>query len=450
MVTKLDGSMESRETSGSRPVTSLSLRCNFSWTLLGKVLGAACQWGMMVVLARLGSPEKVGRFALGFAMTAPVIMFANLHLRAVLATDAKNSHPFGDYLALRSITSVLGLIVIASIALVSRYGHETMLVVLAIGVAKTFESLSDIYCGLLQQHERMDRIAKSGVISGVLSLAALGTAFYFTRSVMWAAMSLMVVGGLVLVFYDMRSPRLVARMMEQMDAQTSCADDFCRQLRPRWHWDSLRKLAVMSLPLGIVMLLVSLNTNIPRYFIGRYLGEAELGIFAAIAYLMAAGSMVTGSLAQSAIPRLAKYYSAGDVAGFEGLLLKLVGLGVLTGASGIAVVAVAGRRLLQLFYGPVYAAHYGMFLWISVASALFYVQWFLGDGMTAARYFKVQPPLLAVVTLATALACWWLIPTHGLMGAAYALLIANALLVIGITCVDIHAISRLKKMHQAN
>jgi O-antigen/teichoic acid export membrane protein len=42
------------------------------------------------------------------------------------------------------------------------------------------------------------------------------------------------------------------------------------------------------LPLGVVAALVLLNTNIPRYFIERYLGEWELGIFAALAYIMVA------------------------------------------------------------------------------------------------------------------------------------------------------------------
>ena len=439
MAVDLDEHMESPEVS-SKPLIGLSLRCNFSWTLAGNLLAAVCQWGIMVMLAKLGSPEKVGRFALGLAVTAPVMMFANLHLRAVLATDANKSHPFGNYLALRSITSVLGILVITTIAFTSRYSRETTLVILAIGMMKAFEAFSDIYFGLLQQHERMDRIAKSGVINGVLSFTALATTFYFTRSILWAVVSLMAVSGLVLISYDARSTRMVTRMIE-----ASSLDEFREQLRPRWQFGPLRNLAGISLPLGIVMLFVSLNTNIPRYFVERYLGEAELGIFAAITYLMAAGSLVISALAQSAVPRLAKHYAAGDVTAFRSLLLKLVAFGALVGGLGVIVVAVAGRWILNLFYGPEYAAHYSIFLWISVSSALFFIQWFLGNGMTAARYFKIQPFLLALVTLVVVLASLWLIPAYGLKGAAFVPLIGNAVLLIGVTCVDIHAIAQLKK-----
>ena len=78
-------------------VPGLSLRKNFTWTLAGNVVYAGCQWGMLVVLAKLGTPEMLGQFALALAITAPVMMFAYLGLRNVLATDARSEYLFGHY-----------------------------------------------------------------------------------------------------------------------------------------------------------------------------------------------------------------------------------------------------------------------------------------------------------------------------------------------------------------
>ena len=64
----------------ARPV-ALSLRANFSWTFVGNVVYAGCQWAMLVVLAKLGTPEMVGQFALGLAISGPVIMLANTGYR---------------------------------------------------------------------------------------------------------------------------------------------------------------------------------------------------------------------------------------------------------------------------------------------------------------------------------------------------------------------------------
>src|SRR5262245_17210531 len=52
----------------------LSLRRNFSWSFAGNAVYAGCQWGMLMVMAKLGSPEVVGQFALGLAVTGPITM----------------------------------------------------------------------------------------------------------------------------------------------------------------------------------------------------------------------------------------------------------------------------------------------------------------------------------------------------------------------------------------
>ena len=66
-----------------------SLRSNVVWTLIGSLTYALCQWVMLSVLAKWGSPALVGEFALGLAVTAPVFMLTNLQLRAIQATDAR-------------------------------------------------------------------------------------------------------------------------------------------------------------------------------------------------------------------------------------------------------------------------------------------------------------------------------------------------------------------------
>jgi len=408
----------------------LSLRTNFSWTLLGNIVYSGCQWGMLVILAKLGSPVMVGQFALGLAVTAPIIMFANLQLRAVQATDAKHEYLFGDYLGLRLIAILLALVVIIAISFFSGYRTETMLVILAVGVAKVFESISDVFFGLLQQHERMDRIAKSMMLKGFLSLLALGIGVYLTRSTLWGVIGLAVAWALILVYYDLKSGVLILRLSQITDPSANIKIDDST-LSPRWDKAKLRKLALLALPLGFVMLLISLNVNIPRYFIEHYLGERQLGIFAAISYLMVVGTTIVNALGQSASPRLAKYYAAGNYKLFVNLLAKLVIIGVLLGLAGFLVVFVAGREVLDLLYRPEYAKHVDIFLWLMVAAGINYIASFLGYGITAARYFKVQMPLFAFVVVALVAACFWLIPVYGLLGATIALVVAAIVQALG-------------------
>ena len=450
MITVVDMSLQHNNTGHTQAhiatetigLSGLSLRQNFSWTLVGNIVYAACQWGMLVVLAKMGSPVMVGQFALGLAVTAPIIMFANLQLRAVQATDARQEFLFGDYLGLRLVTTILALAVIAGVVIFSGYRSETAFVIMAVGIAKAFESISDVFYGRLQQYERMDRIAKSMMIKGPLSLLALGVGVYFTKSTLWGAVGLAIAWALVLISYDMRS-RVMLQGRGTGAADVAAAGGNRATLKPRWSNKTSFSLIKLSLPLGIVMLLISLNTNIPRYFIEHYLGERELGIFAAIAYLMVAGSMVINALGQSASPRLAKYYAAAEAKAFRHLLGKLIAISALLGVAGVALVGVVGEAILKMIYRPEYAQHVDVFLLLMIAAALGFIASFLGYAMTAARYFKVQTPLFAMVAAVSALACLWLVPLYGLRGAAIALVIAAAVQLLGSLAITVYAIYRL-------
>lgn len=233
----------------------LSLRINISWTLFGNAVYAGCQWAMLVILAKLVSPALVGRFALGLAVTAPLIAFANLQLRLVQATDATSQYLFSDYLALRLIALAGVLIIAVSIAF-GCYSPAVGFVIIAIALAKTFESISDVFYGLLQQHERMDLISISKTIKGILSLIALGLAVYITHSILWGTIALAATWAIVLLAVDIRYGSRVL--------SSECANF---SLRPRWRMETIRRLAMLALPLGFAGLLNSMQPNVPHYFV---------------------------------------------------------------------------------------------------------------------------------------------------------------------------------------
>jgi O-antigen/teichoic acid export membrane protein len=435
------------------PPKALSLRQNFSWTFTGNIIYAASQWGMLVILAKLGSPEMVGKFTLGLAVAAPVILLCSLQLRQIQVTDVRQQYLFADYLGLRLICMLLSLVVIALITLKAGYQWETSLIILIIGLSKALESISDIFHGLFQYHERMDRIAISLMIKGPLSLLMLGVGVRLSNSVLGGAIGLAIAWLLVLVFYDLPSGAVILKGIPAL-AGTEDAVNFTpnqypprnRQLQPRFSWATLQRLIWLSLPLGFVMMLISLNTNIPRYFIERYLGERELGIFSALSYLMVAGGIVVNALGQSASPRLSQYYAAGKSKDFRNLVLKTMLIGALLGGISILGAAVAGKEILTLLYRPEYAKQLYLFVLLMVAAGAGYVASFLGYGMTAAQFFRVQMPLFMIVTGISSLVCWWLVPTQGLIGAAIALIVGAVVQGIFALGVILYALHKLDKL----
>ncbi len=386
-----------------------SLRVNFSWTLAGHVVAAGCKWLELTLLAKAGTRDMVGQFAYALALTAPVVMLTNLQLRAVQATDARGQFPFQTYLGLRLCGDALALAAIAVLALAALRGPSDLFwIVLAMGIAKAIEAVSDVFHGLLQRHERMDVISRSLIAKGAVSIAAMLLALRATGSVLWAVVGLAVGSALVLFGYDLPQGRALLQ-----------ATGRGRRSRPRlFQAGAMGRLARLALPLGVVMMLASLGANVPRYFVEHQLGVGELGVFSAVSYVMVAGLTVIGALGHTAIPRLSRHHAAGDRAAFTRVMGLLLGLALALGAGGVAVALLAGRPLLSLLYRADYAYAQPALVWTMVAATAAYLGSAFDYGLTAARCLRAQAPLWIAMLTTTAGTCALLVPRYGLAGAA--------------------------------
>ena len=117
----------------------------------------------------------------------------------------------------------------------------------------------------------------------------------------------------------------------------------------------LKSLLGLAYVLGITALLGSLRPNIPRYVLEAHFGQAELGMYAALAYFTALGGRVVMSLGQAVSPRLGRYHAAGDQHRYGRMLAGFSGGAALVGVCAIAGAVLFGRWALTLFYGAAYA-----------------------------------------------------------------------------------------------
>ena len=391
---------------------SVSLRANFAATLAGNVAFAASQWAILSLVAKLGDSVMLGHYALAVAVATPIAMFSHLNLRSVLVGDVERRHPFGDYLAVRLATTLLGLLSITLVAFLSGYARPVPAAMLLLGVALSADQLSDIYYGLLQRRERMEQIARSMAARGVFSAVLFGVVLWLTRSLVGAVAALAVARIAVLLLYD----RPVSKAgSERVWTGLSGQSEILRQ----------------AVPLGVALMLVSLSVNLPRYAIEHRFGAAELGAFAAVASFLTIGSTAANALGQSAMPRLARYYGAKDSQRFRALVWKLMAVAGALGVSGVVIALVVGKWVLGVVYRPGYAAYAGLLAWVMGAGVFCYVAIMLGYVITGARVYTAQAPLLMFVAVSSAAGSWLLVPRLGLNGAAMALALAWSVQIAG-------------------
>jgi O-antigen/teichoic acid export membrane protein len=187
----------------------------------------------------------------------------------------------------------------------------------------------------------------------------------------------------------------------------------------------LWRLTLLALPLGFSVAIGSLISSVPMYTIERLDGLSQVGIFSALAYLLSAAGMVSNSLGEAVSPRLSNQYVAGDAAAFRRTLRGSVLFGVALGAAGVLFALVAGRLFLDLVYGDVYARHADVLVVLMAAGGINLGFVFIGTAVNALRMFKVQLPITVLTLVTITIACVWLVPLWGLMGAAAAVGVAN-------------------------
>lgn len=403
----------------------LTVRQNFTWLVAGNVFYSVCQWGIIIALAKFGSLQQVGQYTLGLAVAAPVFLLANLQLNAVVATDTRHHYSFGNYLMLRLLTTGIALSLVTGIALAGNYSAGTRATIVVLSVMKGFDAISDIFSGLLQQRERMDRVAVAFAVNGGLSLVLVTVAAITTHDVVLAAVASAI--GSAVALLAVNAPAGT----EAWKALEGIPDHVWRRAYEAFDRAKTLRLVRLAAPLGAVMFLISLGANVPRYVIAADLGEGNVGLYSALVYTLVAGTTVISAMGQAASPRLAVRFADGDTVGFLSLLRSLLVGAVALASVTVVVAVVASRPLLTLLYRPEYATNPGLFKLLAVASGISFIASVLGYAMTAARYFKLQVPLFIVSVVATSIGCLVLVPRIGVAGAAWTTILAVCIQVVG-------------------
>lgn len=399
-----------------------SLKANFLWTLFGNSVYAICQGGVLVVLAKLGKPEMVGQFSLSLALCSPVFIFANLSLRSVQATDIGSEFVFDDYRRVRLGTSCIALAAITTLAFLFIHDPVTKSLVIVMGVAKSVDSICDLYFGLFQNHERMEYIAIALIVNGVLSVVASAALLWKSDNVLIAGVGYASASLVAMLLCHVNSNMGISASTVRVLGQDRPGRELGRRVGIRQKYQAPLKLVRMTFSLGIAVGLVSLNSNIPRYFLAHFEGQRELGIFAAMAYFLVAGTTVVGALSQAAMPRMAKYYASNDIERFFRLLIALLVITAVLCSAACAVVAVWGRDILTITYGKEYGYKSSTFLWLAIASSIGFISWHVDTAIVAVRKFNAQLPITVATVLTTACASGLLISRYGINGAAAALI----------------------------
>lgn len=395
----------------------------------GRGVYVFCQWLLLVIIARLADPGALGQFTYALALTGPIIVFAQLNMRAYMSTDTKSEFAFKDYRGARLVGVTLALALIVAVALFKQDTGLALSVVVLVGLYKAFESLSDVHFGAMQKREVFRDIAVSVALHGVLAVLALGVVLWWTGDLAKAVAAVAVIWLILLLAFDI--PNATRVMRAQPDPESAASGSV---------WQAM----VACFPFGITVALMSLRINVPVYFIEAQLGVEQVGYYSAVAYFIVAGRLVTGSLVQTTAPRIARFYNGGEMASLRTLLFKVLGIMVGLGVAGVLVAWVLGALVLRIAYGEAYESFASLLVLVMCAAAVGYFAQLSGMCLTVARYRRMLIVSNVLGTASVALAAWYLVPMRGLEGGALALMAGTLVIVVINALTFAHALSTQK------
>lgn len=414
----------------------LSMRTNVFWNFLGNVVYAVSRWAMVVVLANVGNTEMIGLVILAFALGAPLYSLTNLGLRNALVTDVRRQCSFQDYLGLRLITSAFAAAAVGVMVWGMGYPMQLVWLSLLVGTGRFFESISDLFHGLLQRQERMDRIGIAITLREPAAVLFLAVVVCLTGSVVWGMVGFPLAMAATLFLYD------IPNGVHLLKAPTPSPN--ADRLAPRWRLQTMLRLSWTCVPLGLIMTTITLQVNIPRYAVEHYLGTGALGVFASLAYISTASGTLLAAIGQSASPRLAKHYAAKNTTAYYTLVGRLLLMVAAIGLGLAGLIALAGRPILRVLYGPELAAYAPLAVTLMTVAVLSNLCGPLGRALDGMRRFWTH----MFIRIAGILTLMGLVPvlvqSQGLEGAAAAVALSSGVSILLYASVLAAALVRMR------
>lgn len=385
---------------------------------IGAVIFYASLWFITVCIARLsGGAVEVGRFALAMAIVNPVVLLFSLALRAIIVTDVEGVHTWRDYCFARALGCACQVGFVQAICLVLNYDAAACSVITAMSIAKVAEQFMDLCHAFLQRESRFDVIARSMTLRAFLGAAAFLALYWPLQKLPQAIYAMGASWALVVLFHDVPAVRAYSASLRAgfLDVNES----------EKSTWAATKGLIRRSLPLGWALTLLSLNESAPRYVISFVLGEEQVGVFSAMAYILTAQNVLFVAVVQVLSTRLA---SAGFNADFR-LVGRLIGVlcvaATAIGMAGVVFSSFLGDDFLLLVYGDAFSRHSDAFVSIMWAG---FAGLFASAFISISASLHVISPLPFVISFAAMINIslgYALCMRYGIPGAAIGWTVSN-------------------------
>lgn len=382
---------------------------NFLWVASGNLVFGLAQWCVILVIARLGTLEMQGQYSFCLALIAPVTMFFRMNLRGVLATDHGNEFDYSDYFTCRLLLSFTSFLVLVSVYFVYAGPSEAWSLFAVVCLYKFVEGLSDITYGKLQKENELKSISISMLLRSVVLVFSFTLALSMFDSIVAGAFAVALFWFAIFIVHDVGALGSNGRRIIRQPSSMSTALVLGRRC-----W-----------PLGATMGAISAFTFVPVYVLNLSYSLEDIGRYTAVSYFWVLGTFILTALMQAYSAPIAKLFHT-DPRRYLMVLTKFTCVVMLAGSVLLLLIAPFSDQIVVAIYGDEYG-NLGTLLIVILSGVLLNVPVaMLGLNMTISRHFFPMLVINLMSLSAIICAALILVPSKGVIGAGFSLLVGVA------------------------
>ena len=298
---------------------------------------------ILATIARLGTPQELGQYHFALSLLAPIFMLLWMQQRTILASDHERRYPTRTYYYARSVAISAAVIISGLIGML--WGSSGFMTIFLIMLAtKVVESYSDLNSGLFLRAGQPVTVSSFKIARALSSSLAFVLMYWLTGTLPVALTSVLFISLSVLAF-EARTAWNIESSVNQPMPQAS----------------SMLALFRDTSALGLLEFLYSIQSNLPKYILMSFSGEAAVGIYASLVYMLRPAILFVTSGFQAALKKLSYLHSKDNEVELRRLLRQLIGLALAISASMTLVFALSGNWILGTAFGKQFS-HYQNYL----------------------------------------------------------------------------------------
>lgn len=383
----------------------LSLVKKAKFLLGGNFLFAISQWLILVLISYFADSTAVGEYTYALALVTPIFMLTNLQLRPIVVSEYQINPNFNYayYFSLRFYSIFFAIFMACLLAIILNYNIFD--IVFLVSLIKALEAISDIIYAFYNAKGETNLISFSLIVKAIMLIMFSYVILYFFNILYIALIGIILVYIIVLTLVDLKN-------IENSNFFLN------------FDINKMKSIIFSAIPLGISVMLVALQNSIPRLFLEKYFDLEQVGVFSVFYYFVIIGGIVISSVCQFFSPKFSIFFKNDKWNDLFKLVFQLWGVAVFLGIGGLLLSISFGSFLIKFIYGEKYLIWIDILNIIMISGLFTYLSVVNGYLMTSLGLIRVQLPLFFFLSILTVIISCFFIPSYGLMGASWVVVIS--------------------------